>query len=213
VHQAEQAWLEVAKIRYNLFLFFNKISRKVEKNMKKTKNTHKRNILLKVLLAPLTALAGLMPTVMAHCPLCTAATIIGVGVTRSLGWDDSIVGIFVGAMIVSSALWVNKIFKKRNIGGNAFLRIGSITVATFVLTVLSFYFAGIFGPANTYRIFGMEKIIFGTLSGAVVSFAAFFASNEIKRRNEGKILFNYQTIALTFGALILNALLFWGIFQ
>ncbi len=175
-------------------------------------NSHRHNI-FRLFLIPLLILIAILPGVMAHCPLCTAATIVGVGVTRSLGWDDSIVGIFVGAMIVSSALWVNNIFKKRNIGGNAFLRIGSITIATFVLTVLSFYFAGLFGPANTYRIFGMEKIIFGSLSGAVVSFAAFFASNAIKKINEGKTLFNYQTIVLTFGALIMNALLFWGVFQ
>ncbi len=182
------------------------------KQEKKTRKSHKYKM-LGLLLIPLLSLIAILPGVMAHCPLCTAATIIGVGVTRSLGWDDSIVGVFVGAMIVSSALWVNNIFKKRNIGGNAFLRIGSITLATFVLTVLSFYFAGLFGPANTYRIFGMEKIIFGSLSGAVVSFATFFASNEIKKRNEGRTLFNYQTMALTFGALILNALLFWGIFR
>jgi len=166
-----------------------------------------------LLLLPIIVLVLLMPSVMAHCPLCTAATIIGVGVTRSLGWDDSIVGVFVGAMIVSSALWVNNILKKKNIGGNALLRISSITLATFVLTLLSFYFAGLFGPANTYRIFGMEKITFGTLSGAAVSIIAFFASNELKRKNKGKVLFNYQTIALTFGALIFNALLFWRIFQ
>lgn len=161
----------------------------------------------------LLSLIVIMPSIMAHCPLCTAATIVGVGVTRSLGWDDSIVGVFVGAMIVSSALWLNNVLKKRNIGGNAFLRIGSITIATFVLTILSFYYAGIFGPANTYRIFGMEKIIFGTISGSIVSFVAFFASNEIKRRNEGRVLFNYQTMILTFGALILNALIFWGVFR
>ena len=184
----------------------NRYEKKVERNICKSK-------ILGLFLIPLLSIIAIMPTVMAHCPLCTAATIVGVGVTRSLGWDDSIVGVFVGAMIVSSALWVNNIFKKRNIGGNAFLRIGSITIATFVLTVLSFYFAGLFGPANTYRIFGMEKIIFGSLSGAVVSFATFFASNEMKRRNEGKALFNYQTMALTFGALVLNALLFWGIFR
>ena len=180
---------------------------------KKIKINSHRYKMLGLFLIPLLSLIAILPGVMAHCPLCTAATIVGVGVTRSLGWDDSIVGVFVGAMIVSSALWVNNIFKKRNIGGNAFLRIGSITIATFVLTVLSFYFAGLFGPANTYRIFGMEKIIFGSLSGAVVSFATFFASNEMKRRNEGKALFNYQTMVLTFGALVLNALLFWGIFQ
>lgn len=186
------------------------IKNKQEKKIKRNSNTYK---ILGLLLILVLILIAIIPGVIAHCPLCTAATIAGVGVTRSLGWDDSIVGVFVGAMIVSSALWVNNILKKRNIGGNAFLRIGSITVATFVLTVLSFYFAGIFGPANTYRIFGMEKIIFGSLSGAVVSFIAFFASNEIKRRNEGKTLFNYQTMVITFGALILNVLLFWGIFR
>ena len=190
----------------------NKINIKTEKKkiIKINSRTYK---ILGLLLIPLLSIITIMPSVMAHCPLCTAATIVGVGVTRSLGWDDSIVGVFVGAMIVSSALWLNNIFKKRNIGGNAFLRIGSITVATFVLTILSFYFAGIFGPANTYRIFGMEKILFGSISGAAVSFATFFISNEIKRRNEGKVLFSYQTMALTFGVLMLNALLFWGIFQ
>jgi len=183
------------------------------KQEKKTKNSRAYKILA-LLLMPLLSLIAILPGVMAMCPLCTAGTIIGVGVTRALGWDDSIVGIFVGAMIVSTALWVNNVMKKRNMGGgNAFLRVGSITVATFVLTVLSFYYAGIFGPANTYRIFGMEKIIFGTISGAVVSFAAFFASNKIKMRNEGKTLFHYQSMAITFGALILNALIFWGIFQ
>ena len=186
-----------------------KIQSKIEK-IGRISHTRK---MLRLLLIPLLSLIIFAPSVMAHCPLCTAATIVGVGVTRSLGWDDSIVGVFVGAMIVSSALWVNNIFKRRNIGGNAFLRIGSITVATFVLTILSFYYAGIFGPANTYRIFGMEKIIFGTISGAVVSFATFFASNEIKKRNEGRVLFNYQTMVLTFGTLILNALLFWMVFR
>ena len=166
-----------------------------------------------LLLIPLLSLIAIIPGVMAHCPLCTAATVAGVGITRSLGWDDSIVGVFVGAMIVSSALWLNNVLKKRNIGGNAFLRAGSITLSTLVLTILGFYYAGILGPANNYRIFGMEKIIFGAISGAIVSFAAFFASNEIKRRNEGRVLFNYQTMVLTFGALIFNALIFWKVIK
>jgi len=155
-----------------------------------------------------------IPGVMAHCPLCTAATVIGVGVTRSLGWDDSIVGVFIGAMIVSLALWVNNLLKKKNIGGgNAILRIISIVLLTIALTFLSFYYAGIFGPANIYRIFGMEKITFGAISGGVVSLATFWISNEIKRKNNGDVLFNYQTMAITFSALILNALIFWMVFR
>src|SRR3989338_6085162 len=187
-----------------------KIQGKQRKKSKRNSRAYKTSMFL---LTAILIVVAVIPSVMAHCPLCTAATIVAVGVTRSLGWDDSIVGVFVGAMIVSSALWLNNILKKRNVGGNAFLRISSITIATFVLTVLSFYFAGLFGPANTYRIFGMEKIIFGTISGTIVSFATFFASNEIKRRNKGKVLFNYQTMVLTLGTLILNALLFLMVFR
>ena len=186
-----------------------KIQGKQRKKSKRNSRAYKTSMFL---LTAILIVVAVIPSVMAHCPLCTAATIVGVGVTRSLGWDASIVGIFVGAMIVSSALWMNNILKKRNIGGNAFLRIGSITIATFVLTILSFYYAGIFGPANTYRIFGMESIIFGSISGAVVSFVTFFVSNELKKKNNGNVLFNYQTMVLTFGSLILNALLFWMVF-
>jgi hypothetical protein len=180
-----------------------------ESHDRKSRNRH---LLVKTLLTTFFGFLISTPKIMAHCPLCTGATIIGVGVTRSLGLDDSIIGIFVGAMIISSALWMNNILKKKNIGGNAVLRIGSITLATFVLTILTFYYAGLFGLGNQYRIFGMEKIIFGTLSGSVVSFAAFGASNKLKEKNNGKTLFNYQTMALTFGGLILNVLLFLAIF-
>ena len=183
--------------------------------MEKIRIENKNGICKKagLMLAPLLGTIVALPRVMAHCPLCTAATIVGVGVTRSLGWDDSIVGVFVGAMVISSALWVNNILKKRNIGGNSFLRVGSITLATLVLTVLSFYYAGIFGLANSYRIFGMEKIMFGTISGAIITLAAFLVSDMVKKRNEGKTIFSYQTIIFTFIALILNALVFWGIFR
>ena len=67
------------------------------------------------------------------------------------------------------------------------MRISSIALASFVLTMVSFYYAGIFGPANTYKIFGMERILFGSLSGAIVSFTAFLISNKIKTKNNRNI--------------------------
>src|SRR3989344_2574827 len=130
-----------------------------DKREKKGRGDSRRYKMLGLFLIPLLSLIAIIPSVMAHCPLCTAATVVGVGVTRSLGWDDSIVGVFVGAMIVSSALWINNILKKKNIGGNNLLRVSSITLATLILTILTFYYAGLFGPGNTFRIFGMEKIL------------------------------------------------------
>src|SRR3989344_3853252 len=149
--------------------------------MKKTrKQKYNRNYkIFGILTLFVITIISILPYAMAHCPLCTGATIVGVGITRSLGWDDSIVGVFVGAMIISSALWMNNIFKKRNMGGNALLRITSITIATLVLTFLTFYYAGLFGLGNTYRIFGIEKIVFGAISGSLVSIMGFAASNKI----------------------------------
>src|SRR3990167_85987 len=88
---------------------------------------------------------GVLPAVMAHCPLCTGATIVGVGITRAFGLDDSIVGVFVGGMIISTALWSDKILKKRGIKGNDKLRLTSLIVLTNVLTLITFYYAGLFG--------------------------------------------------------------------
>ncbi len=190
----------------------NKVGAGLIENKNNRRNNSKFHKTFGLTLISLLSLIAIMPTIIAHCPLCTGATIIGVGITRSLGWDDSIVGIFVGAMIVSSALWANNILKKKNIGGNSALRLTSITIATFVLTFLTFYYAGLFGLGNTYRIFGIEKIVFGTLSGSFISLAAFGISSNIKKNNNGKTKFSYQTIILTFGGLILNALVFLMIF-
>ena len=186
-----------------------KIQNKQEKRIKTNISKYKISGLLLILLLSIMAI----PTVIAHCPLCTGATIVGIGVTRSLGLDDSIVGVFVGAMIVSSGLWINNILKRKNMNkGRPLLRISGLILLTLVLTYISFYLAGIFGLGNPYRIFGIEKITFGTISGGIVSLAAFFISNEIKRKNNGSVLFNYQTMTLTFIALILNVLAFWLIF-
>lgn len=170
---------------------------------------------------PLVLLAALglfiiifVPSVMAHCPLCTGATIVGVSLTRAMGWDDSIVGVFVGGMIISTALWTDKALKKRNIGvkGNQNLRLISLIALMTILTLVTFYYAGLFGKGNSYRIWGMESILFGSISGGVLSLAAFYFSNHLKNKNGGKTLFNYQTLVLSLGALILNAATFAFLF-
>ncbi len=177
-----------------------------------------KNKIIGILLIPIISLIGILPQVMAMCPFCTAATIIGIGISRELGLDDSIVGVFVGAMIISTALWINNLIVKRNVrrnkrGSNNFLRALSLTVLMTLLTYITFYFVGLFGPANDYRIFGMEKITFGAISGGVVSLIALFASNKIKKNNNGKVLFPYQSMAFTFALLLLNVLIFYLIFK
>ncbi len=154
-------------------------------------------------------LIALLPGVMAHCPLCTGATIVGVGITRSFGLDDSIVGVFVGGMVISTALWMDNVLKKKNMGkGNDKLRVFSLIFLASILTLLTFYYAGLFGRGNEFRIFGIESILVGSVSGGILSLASFYYSNHLKRKNGGKVLFNYQTMVLSLAVLIANAVLF-----
>jgi len=53
------------------------IKNKQEKKIKRNSHIYK---ILALLIIPLLGIIAIIPNVMAHCPLCTAATIVGVGV-------------------------------------------------------------------------------------------------------------------------------------
>jgi len=184
-----------------------------EKQGRKDGRNSQKYRILRIMLIPLLVIIpfmALLPGVMAHCPLCTGATIIGVGITRSLGLDDSIVGVFVGGMIISTALWADKVLKKKNLGikGNDKLRLLSLIALMSVLTLVTFYYAGLFGRGNSFRIFGIESLLVGSFSGGILSLGAFYYSNHLKNKNGGKVLFNYQTMVISLAVLMMNAGLF-----
>src|SRR3989338_7571641 len=93
-------------------------------------------ILAVMIVLPLT-----LPLVLAHCPLCTGAAVAGVGVARFYGVDDGIVGLFLGAFIVSTGLWVDRWLKKKkkSYPFQAFI----LVLLSFLLLVIPLYIAGV----------------------------------------------------------------------
>ncbi len=137
----------------------------------------------------------LIPTVLAHCPLCTAATGAAVAVTRWYGLDDSIVGVFVGGMVVATGLWVNNLLKKFNKGKQYLsFQSGIVLLISFILTIITLYFAKLLGPSNPFKIFGIDRILFGTLIGIAVSFLSFKFHDFLRILNRNKNYFPYQSI-------------------
>ena len=49
----------------------------------------------------------------AHCPLCTAAVGTGLITARLFGVNDIVSGIWVGAFIISIALWLDKALRRK----------------------------------------------------------------------------------------------------
>lgn len=173
-------------------------------------------------LAAIVVLSFAFPLVSAHCPLCTTGAVIGVGFARAYGVDDSIVGLLLGALIVSSALWFNKWLKKKiNFPLQEFL----IVLFSFLVLAIPFYYAGLITNFSMVRSMpgvhgmtglgvlglanlGIDKLLFGMIFGTLAIWGVFaFSEYIIKKR--GKRLFDYQGLSFMIIALIILSLILW----
>lgn len=147
----------------------------------------------------------LIPSVQAHCPLCTAAVGTGVMVTRFYGVDDTIAGVWIGALIISTALWLSRVLKEKY-GKKVPLQSLSLSALAFLSTAVPFYLAGLIGNPD-YTIFGMDKLLLGMLTGSVMTWLGTSISGKIRDiRNR---VFPFQTIAVTLISLVLTSTAFW----
>ncbi len=145
----------------------------------------------------------------AHCPLCTGAIGLAVMSASYMGLDASIVGVFAGALAISSGLWMAKKIKKQYIKYQTVF----VVLASFALTVLPLAAlkAGtiylpllLFGEAGSIlnRVYTLNSLIFGGVIGAITSTASFGAHNLVKAKR-GKVFFPYQSIVFALVSLII----------
>ncbi len=144
-----------------------------------------------------------MPQVYAHCPLCAIAVGNGVVLARFWGLNDIIVGIWVGAFVVSMGLWVHKLLKKNYIPLQEYV----FTILSFAATAIPFYFAGLIGNPM-YVKWGIDMLLLGMVVGTVLTVLGFEISKLIKAKR-GKTLIPFQTIIFTVMLLAIASLIFW----
>ncbi len=149
--------------------------------------------------------------VLAHCPLCAAATAGGVAATRLLGVDDSVSGTFVGGFVASTALWLDIWLKKKRNGRELLPYQSTIfVVASLALTFLTFYLAKLLGsPDPAYHMFGVDKLLVGTAAGTAVTVGAFALHKWIRKVRGGKSLMPFQGIVLTLLCLAITGAIFF----
>ncbi len=158
----------------------------------------------------LISLISVINPVLAHCPLCSAATGAAVAVTRWYGIDDLIVGTFIGGFMISTAAWFNNILKKKKRKDYIPFQYGILILSSIVLTVLTFYLAGLLGNTNpSFRIFGIDKILVGMLFGSVVSLVAFKLHGILKSNNGNKSYLPFQVIIVTIALLSFTSLIYY----
>lgn len=156
--------------------------------------------------------AALPQTVYAMCPLCVAGAAIGLSIARYYGVDDTVTGLWLGALAVSTALWINTIIKNRMRKANM-KQMPFQSVIVFVTiaaaTIVPFYSAGFFNgmPNMVDTIFGINKLVIGAVIGGIITLIGAPLSNFIKRKRNSML--PYQAIILTLGLLAISLLLLW----
>jgi hypothetical protein len=142
----------------------------------------------------------------AICPVCVVAIGAGLGLSRWLGVDDIVSSIWIGALLVSMSLWTIIWLKKKNW---VFPYDGIVIfLAYYLLTLVPLYFADIVGhPLN--KIWGIDKIIFGSAIGTVFFLLGHWLNLYLKKINNGKVFFPYQKVVIPVVILIITSLIFY----
>lgn len=152
----------------------------------------------------------LMPVhALAVCPVCTIAVAAGVGLSRYLGIDDLISGVWIGGLILSSSFWLSSFLKNRKIKflGQNFI----VGLLMYALVVLPLWFGGIIGhPFN--QIWGLDRLLVGVGFGSAVFLLSVFLDRLVRQRL-GHQLFNYQKVVFPFASLIILSLIFNQLFS
>lgn len=162
------------------------------------------------LLAFLLLRLALARPVMAICPVCTVAVGAGLGLSRFLGIDDAVSGVWVGGIILSSSLWLVDWLRKKNFKVlslyNSFKYKSWLVSALFYAIVLIPLWTSetIGHPFNT--ILGIDKLIFGTVVGSLAFLGGMYLDKRV-REVKGKQLFSFQKVAFPVGALIAASLI------
>lgn len=147
-------------------------------------------------------------TAQAVCPVCTLAIGAGVGLSRYLGIDDSISGVWIGGMIVSSAFWLANWATKKKI---RILDNKIVSLVIFYLFVLPpLFFTNIMGhPLNT--IIGIDKLLIGTVTGSILFLTSVKIDNYLRSQNNGKVHIYYQKVIIPLSLLVFASLIFYVI--
>lgn len=144
----------------------------------------------------------------AQCPVCTVTVIAGLGLSRYLGIDDTVSGVWIGGLILSSSFWFSNWLEKKHHLRSKFKYLDwAVIIPTYLLVFIPLQLRGITGhPFNT--LWGIDKLVLGTLMGSTVYLLGIWLDAKV-RKIKGKQLFNFQKVILPISFLAIASLVLW----
>jgi len=142
----------------------------------------------------------------AVCPVCAVATAGGLGLSRWLGIDDTISGVWIGGLLLSLTLWCLNWLKKKNIN---FLFRGPIIFLGFYLLALSPLYIGKFIGFSCNKLWGVDKLFLGIIFGSLGLGFGVNVDYFFRKKNSGRAFFPFQKVILPLSFLVVLSLIFY----
>ena len=138
------------------------------------------------------------------CPVCAVAIASGLGLSRTFGVKDGVIGIWAGALLLAISQGCVTFLRKKNIK-NIFLDL-LIYALTYCLIIPMYI--GEKAPIvfNLETIFGIDKFLFSIIIGSITLFISSKSYYYMKEKN-GKPHFPYEKVALPIVSLLLVSIL------
>lgn len=139
------------------------------------------------------------------CAVCTIAVGASLEIARSLGVDDSVVGVWAGAFLVLIGYWTIKWFDKKNWhfkGRDALILIISVAMIGFMYISQMTYHAEVIGFLY------IDPFLFSVLIGALALILSSDLYQWMKKRNGGHAHFPFEKVLLPVAVLFLLSLYF-----
>lgn len=125
--------------------------------------------------------------------------------SRYLGVDDLIIGVWIGGLIISLGLWWSEYLKKHYFKGQEWV----VVLLTWLMTVWGLKQGKFIGHPYC-KIFGQDKLLVGIVFGNLMFLVGFLVDLFLRRYNKkkpGKALFPYQKVVLPVGSLVIATLI------
>ncbi len=144
----------------------------------------------------------------AVCPLCTIAVGAGLGVSRWIGIDDAVTGVWIGGLIFSSGLWLADWLGKKKWSVPYPKAVSVLLFFLFVIPPL--YWTHLIGsPKNT--LWGIDKILLGTSIGSITFLVSVWLDQWLRTTNKEKVYLYYQKVIIPMLLLTLMSFVFYRI--
>jgi len=142
----------------------------------------------------------------AVCPICTVAVAGGLGISRWLGIDDAVTGVWIGGLVLSSAFWLSDFIRKKNW---KVPQPDLVSIILFYLLVIPpLYWAKYIGLPNN-SLWRVDKVLLGTVLGSIAFLIGMAIDKGLRKINEGKVFVYFQKVIMP---VLMLTLLSFGLF-